>query len=84
MKKVQTKSFDAEELREALIYDAKVVGIPEGAAETIAVKIIKEVGAWAQKRSAVTTDDLNRKIAQEAEKYNADLAYVYQNRGKII
>lgn len=84
MNKTQDRAFDPERLRESLIYDAKVVGIPEGAAETIAIKIIKTVSEWAQKRSAITTDDLNRKVASEAEKFNADLAYVYQNRGKII
>ena len=55
-----------------------------GVAEIFVGKICLKVAERLTKRAAVTTDDLNRFIAEEAEKYNKDLAYVYKNRGKII
>ena len=64
--------------------EAKALRMPAGAAEVIASKVAEQVSKWAAKRPAVTVDDIYRRIAVEAEKYSADLAYVYQNRGKII
>ena len=81
---VTARSFDAEKIRNDLLYDAKVIGIPDGAAETIAEKVTEKVRLWVIARPTVTSDDLNRKIATEAKRYNTDLAYVYRNRGKII
>lgn len=83
-KLVTAKTFDAEKVRQALLYDAKIIGIPDGAAETIADKVTEKIRIWVIARPAITNDDLNRKIAVEAKRYSADLAYVYQNRGKII
>lgn len=84
MKKSQNVVFDREALRKELLQNAKAVGIPRGAAENIVEPITNNVTKWIEKRSIATQDDLYRKIAQETEKYNQDLAYVYQNRGKII
>jgi len=81
---VTAETFDAEKIRQALLYDAKIVGIPDGAAETIANKITEKIRVWVIARPAITSDDLNRKIAVEAKRYSADLSYVYQNRGRII
>ena len=76
--------FNDADVRESILHDAKIVGIPNGAAETIANKITEKVHAWVTARPAITNDDLNRRIAIEAKRYSADLSYVYQNRGKII
>ncbi len=81
---VTAETFDAEKIRQTLLYDAKVIGIPDGAAETIADKVTEKVRIWVIARPAITNDDLNRKIALESKRYSADLSYVYQNRGKII
>lgn len=83
-KRTQATIFNAIEIRESLLHDAKIVGIPDGAAETIADKVTEKVHAWATARPAITSDDLNRRIAIESKRYSADLSYVYQNRGKII
>lgn len=83
-KMVTAETFDAEKIRQTLLYDAKVIGIPDGAAETIADKVTEKVRIWVIARPAITNDDLNRKIALESKRHSADLSYVYQNRGKII
>lgn len=82
--KSQPVIFSEKELREELLREAKALKIPAGAAEVVASKVTEQVSKWAVKRSVVTMDDIYRRIAVEAEKYSADLAYVYQNRGKII
>lgn len=83
-KKTEATVFSEKELQKDLMRSAKVVGLSVGAAEIIVHKIVKKVAEHLAKRAIITTDDLNRFIAIEAEKYSKDLAYVYKNRGKII
>lgn len=83
-KKSEATVFSEKELRDELMHSAKVVGLSAGAAEVVVNKVAQKVAEHLAKRAVVTTDDLNRFIANEAEKYNKDLAYVYKNRGKII
>lgn len=83
-KKLETLSFSEKALLDELLHSAKAIGLSVGAAELIAERITKKVAERVTKRAAITVDDLNRFVAQEAEKYNKDLAYVYKNRGKII
>lgn len=83
-KKVESFVFNEKELQEELLRNAKAVGIAVSAAEVITVKVAQKVAERISKRAVATIDDLNRFIAEEAEKYNKDLAYVYKNRGKII
>ncbi len=76
--------FDPEQLRDDILREAKVVSIPSGMASDIAERVVRQVNDWAMRRSVITQDDLNRKVCSELAKYHADLAYVYQNRDKII
>lgn len=77
-------TFNEKSLRDDLVKTAKIYGISKATAEPMARIIATKVSARLQKRSVITTDDLNRFIAAEAEKFNKDLAYDYKNRGKII
>ena len=83
-KTAKQTSFNEKALREDLLASALAIGMPEGTAEAIAEKVAMKTAAWVTTRAVITTDDLHRRVAQEAEKYSADLAYIYQNRGKII
>lgn len=83
-KKVKSFVFNEQEMQQELLHSARAVGISVAAAELIVAKIVKKVAERMAKRAVVTVDDLNRFIADEAEKYSKDLAYVYKNRGKII
>ncbi|MBR3135158.1 hypothetical protein IKG54_01150 [Candidatus Saccharibacteria bacterium] len=76
--------FSKNKLKEELLRESKVLGIQLGAAELLADRVVTEVEKWAKKRTMITEADLNRVVAREVKKYNVDLAYVYQNRGKII
>lgn len=77
-------TFDQAKLKQDIIYEAKILGLAEGLSETIAENAATKVAVWVEKRAAITMEDLNRRVATELTKYNADLAYVYSNRGKII
>ena len=78
------KDFDATEITKNLKIDAFGIGIPEGAAETFVERTMKDAKKSLKNRSIITEKDLNRVILKELKKYNADLAYVYENRDKII
>lgn len=80
----QPIAFSEEELKKELLREARALKIPVGAAEAMVTEIAEKVAKWVRQRSAVTVDDIRQRIAREAEKYNADLAYVYKNHGKII
>lgn len=76
--------LDPQKMREDILNEAKVLGMAATTTEVFVSRVVDDVIKWLKKRPAVTYDDLNRKIAAEVKKYNEDLAYVYQNRGKII
>ena len=80
----ERRKLDAEAIKQEILRDARSIGVPTGAAEVVADKTVEKVISWIQKRAVVTSDDVNRQIAKEIAKYSQDLAYVYQNRGKII
>ncbi|MBR2766724.1 hypothetical protein IKD67_01395 [Candidatus Saccharibacteria bacterium] len=78
------RDFDENEIIHNLKIDAHAVGIPEGAAETFIERTIKDAKKSLKNRSIITESDLHRAILKELKKYHADLAYVYENRDKII
>lgn len=83
-KKTEPFTFSEKNLNEDLVKSGLAIGMPEGTARAIAEKVTAKTAAWVATRAVITTEDLYRRVAQEAEKYSKDLAYVYQNRGKII
>ena len=78
------KDFDENEITKDLKIDARAVGIPEGAAEVFVERTMKDAKKTLKNRSIITENDLKRAILKELKKYHADLAYVYENRDKII
>lgn len=78
------REWDAAALEAEILHEAEILGIAKETAQVIATRVSNQVTEWLGKRSAVTEDDLNRYAASKIQQYNADLAYVYQNRGKII
>ena len=79
-----TKELNPDEIEKDLIIDARAVGIPEGAAEVFAQRTVKAAMKSLNKKSIITESDLHRAILKELKKYNHDLAYVYENRDKIV
>ncbi len=73
-----------KELRKELKIHARALRIPVGAAESFIDATIKVVKNNLKKKTVITRADLDRLVVKELKKYNADFAYVYQNRDKII
>lgn len=84
MKKAKTFNVTPKALKVELQNEAKILGLPSSTSDLIIERVMKRITKWLEERPAVTETDLNRKLASELKKYNTDLAYVYQNRGKII
>ena len=78
------KNFDSNTLEKDLKIDAKAIGIPVGAAEIFIKKSLTAAEKKLKDKKIITKKDLTLAIAKELRKYNADLAYVYENRDKII
>lgn len=78
------KEFNEKELISELKVDAKAIGIPSGAAEVFIEKTVSGVKKRLKNKRIITSDDLMRAVVAELNIYNTDLAYVYQNRDKII
>ena len=73
-----------KKIHEDIKREAKVLGIHPGTAEIIADKVTEKIMNWSKKRSMSTEDDLNERIVKELEKYNKDLAYLFESKGKVI
>ena len=82
--KPKVTKFSKKKLREELLRECKVLGLHQGAAEMMVERVVAAVEKWAKEQTMITQNDLERAVEREVKKYNADLAYVYQNRGKII
>lgn len=78
------KTFDEKSLKQNLLIDAKALGIPSGAARAFVEKTVKNVEKALSSKKLITKDDLDRAVIKELSIYNSDLAYVYENRDKII
>lgn len=78
------KEFDEKELKKDLKIHAVAVGIPVGAAEIFVERTIKDAKKTLKGKKIITQGDLERAITKELKKYNADFAYAYEFRDKII
>ncbi|MBR3122278.1 hypothetical protein IKF28_02420 [Candidatus Saccharibacteria bacterium] len=78
------KDLDDQAIIKELKIDAKGLGIPTGAADAFIKKAISDALKNLQKKSIVTELDVKKAIVKELKKYHADLAYVFENRDKII
>ena len=81
---MKSYTFDENQLRKTLKADAKALGIAPGAARIFIDKALESTVATIQKKRIITELDLTRILTRELKKYHKDLAYVYQNRDKII
>ena len=63
---------------------AKALGIPSGAADSFINNSEKSVKKSLKGKKIITEADFKRAFTRELKKYNADLAYVYENYDKII
>lgn len=78
------EEFDAKCITKDLQTEARALGIPSGAAESFVVMTVAAAQEKLASKKMITQKDLIRVITKELKKYNADLAYVYENRDKIV
>ena len=78
------QDLDFDQLIKTLKLDARGLGIPDGAAESFINRAIKAAKKSLKSKQIITEKDLTRAIVKELKKYNADFAYVYENRDTII
>ena len=79
-----TTTFNPTKLKRELKIHAKALGIPSGAADDFIDRTLSAAEKSLKPKSIITPSDLDRAIIKELKKYHKDLAYVYQNRDKII
>lgn len=78
------ENFSRASLAKNLKIDAHGLGIPSGAAEVFIKRTLDAVEKSFRHQKLITEKDLKAAIVKELKKYNADFAYIYQNRDKII
>ena len=78
------KIYASKSLRQAVLADARALGIAEKWAETIANKTVDHVNKWIKNRGAVTESDIRRVAYKKLQELNPDIAYIYKNRDKIL
>lgn len=81
---MNSQPFDANQIKKDLKIYARALNIPPGAANIFIDQTLSQAKKSLKSKSIITDADLTRAIVKELKKYHADLAYVYQNRGKII
>ena len=83
-RKPQAVKFSEKALLKDILKEAKVLKISDETAGKYAKIVSGRVAGWASKRATVTQPDINSQVAKEIKKYNKDLAFIYENKGKII
>lgn len=76
--------FSPDSLVSELRADGRSLNLPENSVEPIIEKVLRAVLTWMENRDIITKSDLKRTVGLELEKYSKDLAFVYENREKII
>ena len=71
-------------ITKTLLFHARGLDIPDGAAEDFIKKALAAVEKSLTKKSVITEKELTVKLVKELKRYNTDLAYVYENYDKII
>ncbi len=77
------REFDKTKWQQEMLRDAKSLYMPEGLTSTIIEKVSEALDEWLS-RSERSSEQITDFIVGELQKYHRDLAYVYQNRSKII
>lgn len=79
-----SRPFSTTTITRELKFHAKALGIPPGAADVFIEKSVTAATQRLSRKKLITESDLTRALVRELQKYHADLAYVYENRDKII
>ena len=85
MRKVK---FSQRRLEKEIMREGQVLKLHAGAVEIVAGRVAHVLSRWAEGRERdgkeLTQHELDQRVALELKKYNPDLAYLYQHRGRMI
>lgn len=81
---IRNIAVSESELVKDILREAKSLGIEQDEAKIYVKIVARKVSDWANERTEVTRRDIDGQISKDISKYNADLAFIYKNRGKII
>ena len=83
-KSPKTIDFSPVVLRADILRESRALNISTGFAEQISESVAKKIESYLSAHPIVTDLELSSLIEKEIGKFNADLAYIYHNRDKII
>lgn len=75
--------FSEKKLTREIMQEGKVLKLHPGAVEIVAGRVAHTLSKWVEGKD-LTQHELDQKVARELKKYNPDLAYLYQHRGRMI
>lgn len=81
---MNSRPFDARQIKRELKVHAKALKIPVGAADDFIERAVNDATAKLSKRKLITERDLKQAVIKELKKYHKDFAYVYENYDKIV
>lgn len=76
--------FSKEKVIQEIQQESKVLNLHTGAVNMIAEEVAKKIQNWVQDKPTITQADLDRRIVEEVKKYNKDLAFILNERTKLI
>ena len=79
-----SKPYNVTEIKRELKAHAKALDIPPGSANIFIDKSVTAATKRLSTKKLITESDLTHALVKELQKYHTDLAYVYENRDKII
>ena len=75
-RKGHTEPYDQKKVYASVFAACQSVREPAGSAELVADKVMKEVNAWIEKKTEVTSNDIRRQASKHLNAYNSDAAYM--------
>jgi transcriptional regulator NrdR family protein len=78
-----TESYDADKFMRSVYAACLAVRTPSGEAEVTTRRIAKQLEAWMQKKTEVTSHDIRTRAAEYLNAYNPHAAYAYKHHGIV-
>ena len=74
-----TEEYEGRKLYASIYAACLSVRVPEGEAEIVADRVVKDFEAWLDNKHEVTAHDIRRIATKHFHAYNPDAAWMYQH-----
>lgn len=71
------EEYDERKLYASIFSACQSVREPEGSAELIAEKVVRDTNEWIANKHEITSNDIRRQAATHLHVYHPDAAYMY-------